>query len=78
MLKLKTDKIVFNYCARAIIKHNKKFLLICVNDAPYCHLPSGQKKRHVCMSFFYGSKMIKFQIYLLFCDSTNEFLQRIN
>lgn len=40
-IKIKTDEKVFNYCARAIIKQDEKFLLICVNDAPYYHLPGG-------------------------------------
>lgn len=40
-VRIKTDKTVFNYCARAIIKQDEKFLLICVNDAPYYHLPGG-------------------------------------
>ena len=40
-IKIQTNKTVFNYCARAIIKQDKKILLICVNDAPYYHLPGG-------------------------------------
>lgn len=40
-VKIKTNKTIFNYCARAIIKQDEKILLICVNDAPYYHLPGG-------------------------------------
>lgn len=40
-IKIKTDKSIFNYCARAIIEHDEKILIICVNDASYYHLPGG-------------------------------------
>ena len=40
-VKIKTDNIIFNYCARAIIEQDGKILLICVDDAPYYHLPGG-------------------------------------
>ncbi len=41
-VKIKTESAsMFNYCARAIVEQDNKFLLICVNDAPYYHLPGG-------------------------------------
>ena len=41
-IKIKTENnLTFNYCARAIIEQEGKFLFICVNDAPYYHLPGG-------------------------------------
>ncbi len=40
-VKFKTD--TYNYYNRAvgIIKQNDKFLIMCVDDAPYYHLPGG-------------------------------------
>lgn len=41
-IKIKTDdKKVFNYCSRAIICQDDKFLIMCVDDADYYHLPGG-------------------------------------
>lgn len=40
-VKIKTESMVFNYCARAIIMQDEKILTIRVNDADYYHLPGG-------------------------------------
>lgn len=41
-VKIKTDDAkIFNYCARAIIQQDDKFLIMNLNDAEYYHLPGG-------------------------------------
>ena len=40
-VKIKTETMRFNYCARAIIRQENKILLIRVDDADYYHLPGG-------------------------------------
>ncbi len=41
-IKIKTDdNNIFNYCSRAILQQDNKFLIIRVNDAEYYHLPGG-------------------------------------
>lgn len=40
-VKIKTESMVFNFCARAIITQDEKILTMCVNDADYYHLPGG-------------------------------------
>ena len=40
-VKIKTETMCFNYCARAIIQQNQKTLIMRVNDADYYHLPGG-------------------------------------
>ena len=40
-VKIKTETMKFDYCARAIIRQENKILLIRVDDADYYHLPGG-------------------------------------
>lgn len=40
-IKIKTETMHFNYCARAIIQQDQKTLVMRVDDADYYHLPGG-------------------------------------
>ena len=40
-IKIKTETMRFNYCARAMITQDEKVLILCVDDADYYHLPGG-------------------------------------
>jgi ADP-ribose pyrophosphatase YjhB (NUDIX family) len=40
-IKIKTETMRFNYCARAIIQQDQKTLVMRVDDADYYHLPGG-------------------------------------
>ena len=40
-IEIKTQDQRFNYCARGIIMHADKVLIMRVNDADYYHLPGG-------------------------------------